>query len=73
MGRRLAIAGLLFGLAACNTATDPLDELAVGERVCVVRILDGDPLVPDTGQSVRLVGAAASAPPAATGRALRAP
>lgn len=63
MGRRLAIAGLLFGLAACNTATDPLDELAVGERGCVVRILDGDALVPDTGQSVRLVGAAAHAAP----------
>lgn len=63
MGPRLAIAGLLFGLAACNTATDPLDELAVGEGGRVARTLDGDALVPDTGQSVRLVGAAAPAAP----------
>ena len=63
VGRSLVIAGLLFGLAACNAATDPLDELAVGELGRVVHVLDGDALVLDTGQSVRLDGAAAHAAP----------
>jgi endonuclease YncB( thermonuclease family) len=63
VGRRLAIAGLLIGLAACNASEDPLDELAVGERGRVVRVLDGDALVLDTGQSVRLVGVEAPAAP----------
>ncbi len=61
--RQLAIAGLLIGLAACSAAKDPLDELAVGERGRVVRVLDGDTLVLDTGQSVRLVGVEAPAAP----------
>ncbi len=56
VGRRLAIAGLLFGLAACNAATGPLDALAV-------RVLNSDALAPDTGQSVRLVGVEAPAAP----------
>jgi micrococcal nuclease len=41
VGRRLAIAGLLIGLAACSAADDPLDELSVGERGRAVRVLDG--------------------------------
>ncbi|MBI1253587.1 MAG: hypothetical protein GC196_04490 [Hyphomonas sp.] len=68
VGRRLAIAGLLFGLAACNAAADPLDELAVGERGRVVRVVDGDALALDTGQSVRLVGVEAPPHRTATGR-----
>ena len=35
----------------------------MGERGCVVRVPDGDALVPVTGQSVRLAGAAANAAP----------
>lgn len=69
VGRRLGIAGLLFGLAACNAAADPLDELAVGERGRVVRVVDGDALALDTGQSVRLVGVEAPPHRTATGRA----
>lgn len=42
VGRRLAIAGLLIGLAACAAVKDPLDELAVGEGGRVVHVLDGD-------------------------------
>lgn len=63
VGRELASAGLLIGLAACNAAKDPLDELAVDERGRVVRVLDGDARVLDTGQSVRLVGVEAPAAP----------
>ena len=48
-------------LAACG-ARDPLEALVPGERGRVVRILDGDALVLDTGQSVRLVGLEAPAP-----------
>lgn len=49
-------------LAACS-APDPLDALEPGERGRVVRIIDGDALVLDTGQSVRLVGIEAPARP----------
>jgi endonuclease YncB( thermonuclease family) len=63
VARRLAILGLGLSLAACSAAKDPLDELAVGERGRVVRVLDGDALVLDTGQSVRLVGIEAPAAP----------
>lgn len=63
VGREFAIAGLLISLAACSAAKDPLDELAVGERGRAVRVLDGDALVLDTGQSVRLVGVEAPAAP----------
>jgi endonuclease YncB( thermonuclease family) len=42
-------------LAACS-APGPLDELESGERGRVVRVVDGDTIVLDTGQSVRLVG-----------------
>ena len=54
---------MLPGLAACSSAKDPLEELAVGERGRVVRVLDGDAIVLDTGQSVRLVGIEAPAAP----------
>ena len=59
----IAVFGLLIALAACGAPKDPLDELAVGERGRVVRVLDGDALVLDTGQSVRLVGIEAPAAP----------
>ena len=49
-------------LAACS-APDPLDGLETGERGRVVRVIDGDALVLDTGQSVRLVGIEAPARP----------
>jgi micrococcal nuclease len=61
--RAIAVFGLLIALAACGAPKDPLDELAVGERGRVVRVLDGDALVLDTGQSVRLVGIEAPAAP----------
>src|SRR3990167_6727349 len=61
--RRAIVIGLMLALAACSAAKDPLDDLAVGERGRVVRIYDGDSLVLDTGQSVRLVGIDAPAAP----------
>lgn len=53
-----AIACLL--LSACG-GSRPLDAMEPGERGRVVRIIDGDALVLDTGQSVRLVGVEAPA------------
>lgn len=53
-----AIACLL--LSACG-GSGPLDAMEPGERGRVVRIIDGDALVLDTGQSVRLVGVEAPA------------
>ncbi|MBU4567407.1 MAG: thermonuclease family protein, partial [Alphaproteobacteria bacterium] len=61
--RSLAILIGLTGLAACSAARDPLADLATGEHGRVVRVLDGDALVLDTGQSVRLVGIEAPAAP----------
>jgi endonuclease YncB( thermonuclease family) len=61
--RASAVFGLVAVLAACGAPKDPLDGLAVGERGRVVRVLDGDALVLDTGQSVRLVGIEAPAAP----------
>ncbi|MEQ9505449.1 MAG: thermonuclease family protein [Hyphomonas sp.] len=63
MRQRLAILLLLPCLCACSSAKDPLEELVTGERGRVVRVLDGDALVLDTGQSVRLVGIEAPAAP----------
>jgi endonuclease YncB( thermonuclease family) len=63
VGLRLAAAGLLLLAASCSAAKDPLDELTVGEKGRVVRVFDGDALVLDTGQSVRLVGVEAPAAP----------
>jgi len=48
-------------LTACGSEA-PLDTLAQGETGRVVRIIDGDALVLDTGLSVRLVGIEAPAP-----------
>ena len=49
-------------LVACN-APGPLEGLEPGERGRVVRVIDGDSLVLDTGQSVRLVGIEAPSGP----------
>ncbi|MFN7180438.1 thermonuclease family protein [Hyphomonas sp.] len=63
MAYRAACLFLVVILAACSAQKDPLEELAVGERGRVVRVLDGDALVLDTGQSVRLIGIEAPAAP----------
>lgn len=55
----LALAGLML-VTACG-GSDPLQDMEKGERGRVVRIIDGDALVLDTGQSVRLVGIEAPA------------
>lgn len=60
---RLAIFAVACALAGCGAARDPLAELDIGERGRVVRVLDGDALVLDTGQSVRLVSIEAPAGP----------
>lgn len=58
----ISLAGLvgLLLLSACSR-DGPLDAFEPGERGRVVRVLDGDALVLDTGQSVRLVGIEAPA------------
>ncbi|RAN32771.1 hypothetical protein HY3_14075 [Hyphomonas pacifica] len=53
---------LVCALAACSKA-DPMQGLEPGERGRVVRVIDGDALVLDTGQSVRLIGIEAPARP----------
>ena len=50
----------LIMVTGCGKA-GPLSEMEPGERGRVVRIIDGDALVLDTGQSVRLVGLEAPA------------
>lgn len=52
---------LAIVLSACG-APDPLASLPQGETGRVVRIIDGDALVLDTGLTVRLVGMEAPAP-----------
>ena len=54
-----AAAGLLL-VTACGRS-GPFSDMQQGERGRVVRIIDGDALVLDTGQSVRLVGLEAPA------------
>jgi len=54
------LGGLL--LTACGDS-DPLATLERGERGRVVRVIDGDALVLNTGQSVRLIGIEAPARP----------
>ena len=48
--------------AAACTKSGPLNDMQPGESGRVVRVIDGDALVLDTGQSVRLVGIEAPAP-----------
>lgn len=62
-GLRSGLCALVLGicLTACGQ-TDPLLELPQGETGRVVRIIDGDALVLDTGLTVRLVGVEAPAP-----------
>ena len=60
--RRLFLLIWLCLMAAC-AKPHPLDALEPGERGRVVRVIDGDALVLDTGQSVRLVGIEAPARP----------
>lgn len=57
-----SLGGLFFlgVLAACGSAS-PLPGMEPGERGRVVRVIDGDALVLNTGQSVRLVGLEAPA------------
>jgi len=57
----LSLTLMFWALASC-TEPDPLDELVRGETGRVVRIIDGDALVLDTGLTVRLVGIEAPAP-----------
>ena len=54
------VTAALFLVAACTPAS-PLDAMQPGESGRVVRVIDGDALVLDTGQSVRLVGVEAPA------------
>jgi len=51
---RWAIWGLIFLFASCGRAS-PLPDMEPGEKGRVVNVIDGDALVLDTGQSVRLV------------------
>lgn len=60
---RAACLAFAVALAACSAPKDPVDGLAIGERGRVVRVLDDDALVLDTGQSVRLIGIEAPAAP----------
>ena len=59
MSRHVLFAAVLI-LAACN-AKSPLPDMQPGETGRVVRVIDGDALVLDTGQSVRLVSIEAPA------------
>lgn len=54
---------LLTAIAAACSASHPLQGLEAGEQGRVVRVIDGDALVLDTGQSVRLVCIEAPARP----------
>jgi len=60
--KRPCLALAIFALltAACG-ASGPLDDLERGERGRVTRIVDGDALALNTGQSVRLIGIEAPA------------
>lgn len=61
---KTCVIGLIIAclLAACR-ASDPFTALEAGETGRVVRIIDGDTLALDTGQSVQLVSIIAPAPP----------
>lgn len=60
VGLKAWIAAFLLGLAACGKA-DPLKGMQRGESGRVVRVIDGDALVLDSGLSVRLAGIEAPA------------
>ncbi|NBC21041.1 MAG: nuclease, partial [Alphaproteobacteria bacterium] len=62
MPRDLKLIILFFMLIPACGRSSPLEALVPGEHGRVVRIIDGDGLVLDTGQSVRLVGLAAPSP-----------
>ena len=55
LAKQIGLGLLALAMTACGTDT-PLDTLAQGETGRVVRVIDGDALVLDTGLSVRLVG-----------------
>lgn len=57
---RSIIWGLVIALASCERAS-PLPHMQPGEKGRVVNVIDGDALVLDTGQSVRLVSIEAPA------------
>ena len=59
-GSFLVLAVFALLTAACG-ASGPLDDLERGERGRVTRIVDGDALALNTGQSVRLIGIEAPA------------
>lgn len=66
-GRHFPLEGIICFLFLANLSTacsgpDPLEKLEQGETGRVVRIIDGDALVLDTGLTVRLVGVEAPAP-----------
>ncbi len=56
----IGVWGLICALVACSPS-HPLDQLEPGETGRVVRVLDGDALILETGQSVRLIGIEAPA------------
>lgn len=62
MARAIIWVWIVMFLAACD-ASGPLADLEPGERGRVVRVIDGDTMVLDTGQSVRLVGIEAPSGP----------
>lgn len=55
LSMRLMTGFVLLACVACG-AKPPLQDMQPGEHGRVVRVIDGDALVLDTGQSVRLVG-----------------
>lgn len=61
MVRRVCLAIALAALAVACAPADPLKGLQPGETGRVVRVIDGDALVLDTGLSVRLAGVEAPA------------
>ncbi|MGB3627608.1 MAG: thermonuclease family protein [Henriciella sp.] len=52
----MSLLGLALMMGAGCSKGGPLEDMAEGETGRVVRVIDGDALVLDTGQSVRLVG-----------------
>ncbi len=60
LGIKAVLVSLMFALSACGAA-GPFDDMQPGESGRVVRVIDGDALVLDTGQSVRLIAIEAPA------------